>query len=377
MKKIIHSLAALIAVLLLATSAQALDVDLYAGQFTKVLPDGRTVTMWGYSLTNGDYTTPGPVITIPEGDSTLNVTLHNNLPVATSLIIPGLPSTNRSAVATFESDIRNPGDATQLLTGATKPGVRKAHSFEVPAQPAGMQIYSYTNVSPGTYCYHSATNPAAQYQMGLIGAMVKRFGAGQVYGQAETIDFERLLVMYSLHADVHDEIASGVYDAAVFGGTYGDVPGSTMESLVHRGLPTHRLMQAYDWDGTNYVPADTNQTYQPDPGVAQQGLFRLVNLSQNLRSAAVVGGNYMDVRGIDANELPFPPKRLSLEIAPQQTAEVLITHDAGDGAITAVYDRRLGLATGGSLARDGMIATLINGVPPTVQTVINYLLLLQ
>lgn len=54
-----------------------------------------TVTMWGYSDCNADFSScgepssPGPQITVPAGDTGLSVTVRNTLPEATSIMIAG------------------------------------------------------------------------------------------------------------------------------------------------------------------------------------------------------------------------------------------------------------------------------------------------
>ena len=65
-----------------AGTASALNVTLRADSFVKKI-NGRDITFWGF-----DRKVPGPVIRTPPGDTTLNITLQNRLPVPISLIIP-------------------------------------------------------------------------------------------------------------------------------------------------------------------------------------------------------------------------------------------------------------------------------------------------
>jgi hypothetical protein len=45
---------------------------LWARQFQKTMPDGTIVNMWGYTDTAlGTPSSPGPVITVPVGDTSL------------------------------------------------------------------------------------------------------------------------------------------------------------------------------------------------------------------------------------------------------------------------------------------------------------------
>src|ERR1700730_4855091 len=74
-------------------SAATVTVNLTAQRASTTLPDGTTVPMWGYCAT----TTPaaacatwsaGPTIVARPGDE-LDITLTNNLPTPTSLVILG------------------------------------------------------------------------------------------------------------------------------------------------------------------------------------------------------------------------------------------------------------------------------------------------
>ena len=85
------------------TSAAAATVpfDLYAVTGTMTLPAGSTsVNVWGYNTTNAAVTRPGgPTLIVNQGDS-VQVTLHNGLTEATSLLFQGqamVPDTTGAA----------------------------------------------------------------------------------------------------------------------------------------------------------------------------------------------------------------------------------------------------------------------------------------
>ena len=67
-----------------------------ACQFSIPTPDGDSVTMWGYGVDDGNATCeegqyPCPTLIVNQDDK-VTITLRNNLPVNTSLVFPGQPS---------------------------------------------------------------------------------------------------------------------------------------------------------------------------------------------------------------------------------------------------------------------------------------------
>ena len=81
----------------LAAPVAAINVFVRAAPYTETMPDGTSVTMWGYSVShNRNVVTnpasrpvsPGAAIRVPDND-TLTITLINNLPVPTSFVLHG------------------------------------------------------------------------------------------------------------------------------------------------------------------------------------------------------------------------------------------------------------------------------------------------
>jgi Multicopper oxidase len=109
---------------------------------TATLP-GTTVTKWwGFSdAAAGTPTVPGPVLVADQGD-TVNVTLHNDLAVPTSIL--------------FDGQAMVP-DLAGVAAGSST-------------------VYSFTAGAPGTYLYEAGMIPGSQYQvsMGLYGVLVVR-----------------------------------------------------------------------------------------------------------------------------------------------------------------------------------------------------------
>jgi hypothetical protein len=119
-------------------------------------PDGNAMFMWGYANGNGGFQYPGPILCVNEGDN-VTITLKDSLPVATSLVFPGL------------TKVMVDGQAMSLdVTTATN------QSFASPAARGGAVTYTFPASDPGTYLYESGTNPELQTRMGLIGALIVR-----------------------------------------------------------------------------------------------------------------------------------------------------------------------------------------------------------
>jgi manganese oxidase len=113
-------------------------------------PDGGSVYFWGYANGNARAQYPGPTLIVNEGQ-TVTVSLTNELPypdINVSIVFPGSIVTPSEGV---------PGLLTQE------------------ALPAGGTVtYQFIATQPGTYLYHSGTNPELQVEMGLLGAIIVR-----------------------------------------------------------------------------------------------------------------------------------------------------------------------------------------------------------
>ena len=139
--------------------------NLVASDGMQTQPDGASIYTWGYGCAS-TYTpnfvpasvpagavgcplwqVPGPTMVVTEGQP-VTITLTNNLPVAagpTSIIFSGFSPTISGGVN---------GTLTQEApTGATI-------------------TYTFTPTHPGTYAYHSGSNPELQVEMGLYGALI-------------------------------------------------------------------------------------------------------------------------------------------------------------------------------------------------------------
>jgi FtsP/CotA-like multicopper oxidase with cupredoxin domain len=211
-------------------SLVALDASISTG-------DGNSVYAWGYAdAATGVMQYPGPTLIVNQGD-TVVVNLSNGLPPANlpvSIVFPG----QQGVVATCTSS--GPGCADGLLTKEVIRGSTVSYRF-VASQP-------------GTYYYHSGSNPSMQADMGLVGAIVVRpsgFDAccgatRKAYAQPGTsYDREFLFLLTEMDAAMHDavyaQVQAGktpVVDTSGFFATLWFINGrNAPDTLLDAGVP--------------------------------------------------------------------------------------------------------------------------------------------
>lgn len=204
---------ALAAALLLggAGSASARVVGVESQTFALTTSSGKVTTsdgsglfFWGYDNTNDTIPVqyPGPTMIVVE-DTPVTVTLTNQLDTPVSIVFPG-------------QDVTATGGTPGLLTREALPG--------------GTEVtYTFTPAEPGTYLYHSGTDPALQVEMGLVGALIVR-PAGEpaagiagcdpadparlmrtAYGDCRTAyDYEFLFLLTEMSPKVHEMVELGL-----------------------------------------------------------------------------------------------------------------------------------------------------------------------
>ena len=231
---------AMLLVLLAAPMAGAYDIpgitgtspnpvfNLITGTGTITTGDGNSVYMWLYGVEGGVPQYPGPTIIVNQGD-TVTINLKNRLPVPTSLVVDGI-----SVVA------------TAVITGTDLPGLL---TREVAADNGASTVaYTFTASQPGTYLYHSGTNPPLQVEMGLLGAIIVRptgFGPAPnrtAYGHADSAYIhEKLFLLTDMDARVHDKVQKGNYtniDFTDYHDVYWFINGRTLpDTLSTTGAP--------------------------------------------------------------------------------------------------------------------------------------------
>ena len=182
---------AALAALLVSASAQGTilgetgtNFSLTASEGYIAIADGGSVYSWGYSVDGaGQMQLPGPTLIVTQG-ATVQVTLSNHLPVAAGNVSIVFPGHDVSVVAGDEGVA---GDMTQ----------------EAPS--GGTVTYTFTAGQPGTYQYHSGTQPDLQVEMGLYGALIVRPAApGCAYDHPDTcFDREYLFLLSEVDLDIH------------------------------------------------------------------------------------------------------------------------------------------------------------------------------
>jgi FtsP/CotA-like multicopper oxidase with cupredoxin domain len=184
------------------TPASPRTFNLVAADASLVTGDGNTIYAWGYAdAAGGVMQYPGPTLIVNQGDS-VTINLSNTLPAATlpvSIVFPG----QQGVVATCTP--AGPGCTDGVLTKEVVPGSTVSYRF-VASQP-------------GTYHYHSGSNPSLQVDMGLVGALIVR-PAGfdpanaanrRAYAHpASAYDREFLLLLTEMDAIIHDKVYSQV-----------------------------------------------------------------------------------------------------------------------------------------------------------------------
>ena len=121
-------------------------------------PDGNAIYDWSYGQPGSGFQLPGPVLCVYQG-TTVDITLTNNLLVATSIQFPG----QTGVTADGQPDGPVPDGSGNLLSLAKEAGAN-----------GGSVTYSFVATTAGTYVYESGSDPQLQVQMGLFGALVVR-----------------------------------------------------------------------------------------------------------------------------------------------------------------------------------------------------------
>ncbi|MDH4109075.1 MAG: thrombospondin type 3 repeat-containing protein [Gammaproteobacteria bacterium] len=201
----------LLASLAFATgNAYAESYTLCAKAGSMGLPDGSSVPVWGYAEDAGGngcaddaIQVPGPTLVSTDGN--LSITLVNELPEPTSIVIPGLPMPSSGAAGPTWND--------GSTGGRTSPG-QKVRSFGAEAAAPGSETYSWTGIRPGTFIYHSGTWPQKQLYMGLYGAATRDAAAGEIY-PGVTYDNEVQLFYSEIDPVLNASISDGSYATSI------------------------------------------------------------------------------------------------------------------------------------------------------------------
>jgi FtsP/CotA-like multicopper oxidase with cupredoxin domain len=231
--------------------------------------DGNSHYAWGYARgTDFVMQYPGPTLVVNQGD-TVRIVLNNTLPVPVSIVFPG------------QSGVVASGGNAGLLTREAPPVAHGSYSV------AGGPAYTFVANEPGTYQYHSGTNPDLQVEMGLVGALIVRpagfiygdgseHGARKAYVQPGTgFDRETLLLLTEMDPAVHWAVYSQVQSGSPVGVDTTQIKPS-MWFINGRNAPDTQLDDYVYWLPTQPY----NALPRMHPG--ERLLMRVVNAGRDL-----------------------------------------------------------------------------------------------
>ena len=316
-------LLALFLVLGSAGVSSAAEFWLRAEAFTKTMPGGEIVTMWGFAqCTDVTYATcnppssPGPTLVVADTDPLLIIHLKNSLtgpstePV--SLMIPGQAAATMIPVRNTDGRVR---------------------SFTHEAAPSATAVYSWPAFKPGTYLYQSATHPGLQIPMGLSGVVKKDAAAGEVYSG----------ILYSTEVILAFSEVDAVLHKAVETGDYG--PGKAVQTTT-RYDPKYFLINGEPFSyAMSAIPAGT---------VGGPTLLRFLNAGAD-DYTPMLQGQHMTVVAEDGNPLVFPREQYALLLPAARTFDAIFT--PAQVGYLPLYDRRLHLYNGAA-SPGGMLVFL-------------------
>lgn len=334
--------AALSLLLLASNHANALNINLCSGEFSKTMPDGTAVKMWGYGVEDGtptcaSATIPGPQITVPVGDPDLNITLRNTLSESVSIIIPGLTGLAGNTPVFLPPDSQGRSRvkslASETLTGAST-------------------LYSFA-AKPGTYLYQSGTHPAVQVQMGLYGAATQNATAGEAYSGISH-DNEIVMLYSEIDPDMHDAIA----------GTADNLTAPTYATATG---PTSTINYKARYFLVNGEPFTSTAAKLPIGDKGDRVLIRFLNAGLESH-APVLQGQHMSLVAEYGNPYPLSRQQYSILLPAGVTKDAIFTPaTSGDFPL---YDRRLRLTNSSSTGVGGLMSIMSVAEPVVVNPVI-------
>ncbi len=288
----------------MAASVQGAEFFLRAAPVTNALPNnGGRMAQWGFARDtgfasrDGAVTVPGPVLTVPPGDTVLTIHLDNDLPEPVSLVIPGQP------LATGQAPVRNGAGRAVAYALETAPG------NNAPVD------YVWTGIRPGTYLYHSGSHPAVQCSMGLYGAVIQDYQPGQAYSNV-------------------------VYDRAVLL-FYSEIEPRLTQAVSHDNFGPGRMVSStMDYQAGYYLlngEDRTNGVWTTAAADGERVLFRMINAGSRLRMP-VLANAYGQIVAEDGFPYAFRKWQYSVMLPPRKTVDVLVANPALP-ALTW-YDRR-------------------------------------
>jgi len=191
--------------------------------------DGGSILIWGFANGTGRAQYPGPTLIVNQGDL-VTIDLTNQLPTPVSIVFPG-----------------QAGVTATLTSGTWVDG-----ALTKDANPGAVVRYTFTAQQPGTYTYHSGTNPDLQIEMGLVGALIVRPSGYnpldpstyKAYNHDDSkYTREFLFILSEMDPRIHEAIEFGdLYDTTTWWPVYWFINGrtapDTMSAANAYWLPT-------------------------------------------------------------------------------------------------------------------------------------------
>ncbi|WP_290704292.1 Ig-like domain-containing protein [Amphritea sp.] len=327
--------------MLTSGSVQAVTYDICVGTTSTIVPSGDGspdigIPMWGYGIEDGgscsSASVPGPQIIVPEGDTSLTINLRNTLTsAATSIMIPGQGLPDIGGVPVTFTDAQSRQRVSSFVSQVNSGG--------------GTGTYTWNNIRPGTYPYQSGTHVQVQVQMGLYGAMTQKDSATTAY-PGINYDQESLLIYSAIDPVLHSTVDAGNYG-----------PTGTMTSTINY-QPKYFLVNGQPYT-TGSLPADIGPS-------GSTTLLRMINMDLDTHAPMLLGG-YMDVIAESGYPYPYPRRQYSVNLAPGQSKDALLT--LGEGStVLSLFDRRLNTTnaggTGGGLVNQFSVSGSAAGTDP-------------
>ena len=381
-------------------SAATTTVSLTALRTTTTLPDGAKVPMWGYcgSLgTNADASAAagtstsvacstgwsvGPTITVPAG-SDLVISLTNNLPVPTSIVVLGqlggglgTPSRMDSPAHDAQTQTTWPGNGAATFTPPSQGQRVMSMGGSVAAGVTNAPLTWY-KLKPGTYIYETGTMPSIQAPMGLYGVLIvtqapvqanaatsTAFAPGKAYPMSlsclanpaspSCVSYDSDVAL--LFSEI-DPVQNAAVDAAAAAGTdvklrFNDstcVPNCYPAAVNY--APTYFLINGKSFDQT--LPANSALSI-PGSWSSGQVLVRFLNAGLRSHIPSIVGLP-MSIVAEDGNLAPGNPKlQNEVLLTAGKTHDVLVSPPASSVGYNPntypVFDRKLGLSAANQLS---------------------------
>jgi len=370
-----------------ASQAMAFNVTLCAEPHAQTLPGAAGVPMWGYRQVGATAdcdanagvgtASPGPVISVPAGDSTLAITLVNKLNVPTSVVLAAQALPSDGGAAVMAADVVGPAcvpNPAAASTDAAHPVNCRVRSFTGETAPGTSRTYTFSSIRPGTYLYQSGTHPQVQIQMGLFGmarqdAQPAGSAARLLYASAAAgFDVDVPVVLSEIDVNQHLLIAS----------TLGSADPTTWKSGSHSTLgyaPRFFLVNGQVFNGVDGNGAAATDLPVSAPA-GSRIVLRLANAGLQSRSLMLNNGTWKLLTE-DGNAYAAPREQATVLLPAGKTSDaLLISNAASNGSVSrslAFFDRRGGTDNADGSALGGQVARLALSAPtgPALQAIPN------